>query len=303
MIVVTGATGHTGKPAAERLLAMGEKVRVIGRYLEKLETFVEQGAEAFVGNSEDRESMSEAFEGASAVYLVIPQRLDRSDFRAYQERTSDAYAAAVRNAGVRYAVTLSSIGAQHPDRTGPIVGLHNLETKLDAVSQLNVLHLRPGHFMENLFMAAGPIQSLGVFPGSRQPDLRLPWIATKDIGEYAAKRLADRDFSGSSTQELLGPRDVSMKEAARIVGRAIGKLGLGYTRSCAFATLESALMQMGLPEELRCVIDRNWDGRECRPVDAVQELRSPKNSDADDGRVVRDGVFFAPAYLGHAATA
>src|ERR1700732_334483 len=55
MIVVTGATGHTGKPAAERLLAKGEQVRVIGRYREKLETFVRQGAEAFVGNSEDRE--------------------------------------------------------------------------------------------------------------------------------------------------------------------------------------------------------------------------------------------------------
>jgi uncharacterized protein YbjT (DUF2867 family) len=300
MIVVTGATGHTGKPAAEGLLALGEKVRVIGRYREKLETFVERGAEAFVGNSEDRNSMSEAFEGASAVYLVIPQRLDRSDFRAYQERTSDAYAAAVRNAGVRYAVTLSSIGAQHPDRTGPIVGLHNLETKLDAVSQLNVLHLRPGHFMENLFMAAGPIRSLGVFPGSRQPDLRLPWIATKDIGEYAAKRLADRDFSGSSTQELLGPRDVSMKEAARIVGRAIGKLGLGYTQ-LPFATLESALMQMGLPKSSAALLIEIGMAENAGLL-TPQELRSPKNSTPTTVEWFATEVF-APAYLGHAATA
>jgi hypothetical protein len=110
--------------------------------------------------------MSKAFENASAVYLVIPQRLDRNDFRAYQERSSDAYAAAVGNTGVPYVVTLSSIGAPHADKTGPIVGLHNLEKKLDAIAQLNVLHLRPEHFMENLFMAAGPTRSLGPLSGS-----------------------------------------------------------------------------------------------------------------------------------------
>ena len=31
MIVVTGATGRTGKVTAEALLAKGEKVRVLGR--------------------------------------------------------------------------------------------------------------------------------------------------------------------------------------------------------------------------------------------------------------------------------
>jgi uncharacterized protein YbjT (DUF2867 family) len=51
MIVVTGATGHTGRAAAERLLAEGKTVRVIGRGREQLEPFVEQGAEAFIGNS------------------------------------------------------------------------------------------------------------------------------------------------------------------------------------------------------------------------------------------------------------
>ena len=53
--------------------------------------------------------------------------------------------------------------------------------------------------MENLFMAAGPIRSLGPLSGSRRSGLPLPWIATKDIGEYSAKHLEDRDFSSSST--------------------------------------------------------------------------------------------------------
>lgn len=42
MIVVTGATGHTGKPAVEALLARGETVRVIGRDAKKLESFTKR---------------------------------------------------------------------------------------------------------------------------------------------------------------------------------------------------------------------------------------------------------------------
>ena len=41
MIVVTGATGRTGRVAAEALLAKGEKVRVVGRDSKKLTTMVE----------------------------------------------------------------------------------------------------------------------------------------------------------------------------------------------------------------------------------------------------------------------
>ena len=70
---VSGATGHTGKAAAEALLARGEKVRVVGRDAKKLEPLAQKGAEAFVGNVEDAASMTKAFEGATAVYLVIPE--------------------------------------------------------------------------------------------------------------------------------------------------------------------------------------------------------------------------------------
>ena len=37
MIVIVGATGHTGRPAAEALLAKGEKIRAVGRDAKKLE--------------------------------------------------------------------------------------------------------------------------------------------------------------------------------------------------------------------------------------------------------------------------
>ena len=44
--------------------------------------------------------------------------------------------------GLRYAVHLSSCGAQVPEGTGPIAGLHSSEQKLNAISGLNVVHLR-----------------------------------------------------------------------------------------------------------------------------------------------------------------
>ena len=171
-------------------------LRVVGRDAKKLDQFVARGAEAFVGNVEDRHAMTKAFEGADAVYLVVPEDTSQPDLRAHQERVSDSYAAAVAYARVPYVVALSSIGAQHAEGTGPIVGLHNMEQKLNQVPDLNVLYLRPGYFMENLLLSIPPMRSMGILPGGLTGDLATPWIATKDIGEYAATRLDGARFFG-----------------------------------------------------------------------------------------------------------
>lgn len=248
MIVITGATGNTGRPAAEALLARGAKVRVIGRDAAKLEPLAKRGAEAFVGNAADASSMTRAFQGASAVYLVIPQA-QAEDPRAYQENVSDAYAAAVAAAKVPFVVALSSVGAQHAEKTGLIVGLHNLEEKLKKILGANLLCLRPTQFMENLLMSIAPLKMLGSLPGSAPGDVAQPWIAAKDIGMYAAKRLAARDFSNATVQEISGPRDLSGKELASIVGTAIEKPGLRYMQ-VPFMMLEPAFTQMGMSKKM-----------------------------------------------------
>src|ERR1700733_8980038 len=176
MIVVTLATGRTGSAATKALRAKGEKVRVVGRDAKKLTPLEQLGAEPFVGDVEDVTSMTEAFNGASAVYLVLPEDISQQDLRAHQERISDSYAAAITNAHVRFVVNLSSIGAQHAKNTGPIVGLHNQEQKLDRVTGLNVLHVRAAYFMENLFMSIEPLRSTGTLPGGLQADAQIPWI-------------------------------------------------------------------------------------------------------------------------------
>jgi uncharacterized protein YbjT (DUF2867 family) len=276
MIVITGATGNTGSVAAEALLAGGEKIRVVGRDPAKLERFSAKGAEAFVGNVESEADMVRAFTGATAVYLLIPQALHLEDFRAYQERISSAFTAAVAKCFVKYAVVLSSIGGQNAEKVGPIIGLHNMEEKLNRVPALNVLHLRPTHFMENLLMGIDGIRMMNVFPGAFPAEAAFPMIATKDIGHYAAARLAARDFSGHSTQELLGPSDVSMREAAAIIGRAIGKPNLAYVQM-PMMLLETALTGLGLPKSSAALVTEMWKGAN-EGLLAPQEKRSAKNT-------------------------
>jgi uncharacterized protein YbjT (DUF2867 family) len=243
---------------------------------------------------EDVESMTSGFGGASAVYLVLPEDLSQQDLRAHQERVSDSYAAAILKAHVPFVVNLSSIGAQHAESTGPIVGLHNQQRKLDQIAGLNVLHLRAAYFMENLFMSVAPLRSIGMLPGGLRADAPMPWIATQDIGAYAATRLAARDFSGSSIQELHGQRDLSMKEAASVVGNSIGKPNLEYVQMPS-AMLESALLQMDLPQKTAALIIEMRAGANAGLI-VPQEKRSGINTTPTTLEWFVERVF-APAYL------
>jgi len=245
MYVVTGATGNTGSVVAKQLLAKGKKVRAIGRNAERLQSLVAQGAEAFVANVADAAAISKAYAGAEGVYLMVPPDVANPDVLAYEERITDALSTAVAQAGVKYAVALSSIGADKPDKTGPVIGLHHLEEKLNRVSGLNVLHLRAGYFMENTLAQAGIIRSIGKAAGPLRGDLKLPLIATQDIGAAAADALLRLDFTGSATRELLGERDLSMAEATAIIGKAIEKPDLEYLQ-LPDEQLRPALQQLGM---------------------------------------------------------
>jgi uncharacterized protein YbjT (DUF2867 family) len=254
----------------------------------------------YVGNVEDAASMTSAFEGATAAYVLVPQALHLEDFRGYQERVSDAYAAAIANTRVPFVVSLSSLGAQHAEGTGPIVGLHNMEQKLNRIPGLNVLHLRPAHFMENLLMSIAPLRTMSLLPGPAPADMAFPWIATKDIGSYAAERLRARDFTGSSTQELLGPHNMSMKEVTAIVGGRIGKPHLSYMQ-VPFTMLEMALVQMGWPPTSAALFIEMGKAANAGLL-APQEQRSAKNTTPSTLEWFVTEVI-APAYLGKTTSA
>jgi uncharacterized protein YbjT (DUF2867 family) len=247
MYVILGASGNTGRIVAKDLLAHGEKVRVVGRNAAQLQPLVAQGAEAFVGDITNAGSLSLAFHKADAAYVMIPPNPTSNDFRGFQETVSDAIAAAVKNAGVKNVVSLSSFGADKDTGTGPVLGLHNLEQKLNQVEGSNVLHLRAGYFMENTLPQVGAIRMAGSAIGPVAPDLKLPMIATQDIGEAAADSLLHLGFRGKQTRELQGQRDLDYTEAAAIIGKAIGKPGLGYVQAPT-DQIRAAMVQMGMSD-------------------------------------------------------
>ncbi|MGA8538848.1 MAG: NmrA family NAD(P)-binding protein [Terriglobales bacterium] len=249
MYVVLGASGNTGHVVAKNLLARGQKVRVVGRNAAHLQPFAAEGAEIFVGDVTDASSLTKAMDRADAAYVMIPPNLTSNDPRAFQERVSDAIAIAIQNSGIKNVVALSSIGADKPSGTGPIVGLHNLEQKLNKIGATNVLYLRAGYFMENTLPQAGAIRMAGSAIGPIRGDIKLPMIATRDIGAAVADALVRLDCRGKQTRELLGQRDLDYNEAARIIGKAIGKPDLRYILA-PNDQVRAALVQMGMSDNV-----------------------------------------------------
>jgi uncharacterized protein YbjT (DUF2867 family) len=247
MYVVLGASGNTGRVVATNLLGQGQRVRVVGRNAAHLQSLATAGAEVFVGDITDASALSKAFQEADSAYVMIPPNPTSNDFRAYQERTSDAIAAAAQKAGVKNIVALSSFGADKSSGTGPVSGLHTLEQKLNQIGGANVLHLRAGYFMENTLPQVSVIRMAGSVLGPLKPNLKLPMIATRDIGAAAAAALVGLAFHGQQTQELHGQRDLDYTEATSIIGNAIGKPDLKYIQA-PDNQLRGALLQMGMSE-------------------------------------------------------
>jgi uncharacterized protein YbjT (DUF2867 family) len=294
--VILGASGNTGSIIADFLLSKGEQVRVVGRDARRLQRFVRNGAEAFAADWSDAEALSKAFSGARAAYLMLPPISSRED----QEQQSDAIAQAAKGSGLRHAVYLSSYGAHVPQGTGPIAGLYSSEQKLNAIGGLNVLHLRAAYFMENNLAAIGMIRGMGIFGHALLPDLKMPMIATRDVGDYAAQRLLALDFSGKQTRELLGERDLSMAEATALLARGIGKPDLRY-QQFPYDQIQQALTEMGFSPQKAAVYIEMFQAINAGVI-AAQEPRAPENTTPTSfEKFVQD--VFAPAYRANASAA
>lgn len=276
MYVITGATGHTGNVAARTLLARSQKVRVVGRNLDRLQALKAAGAEPFVADVTDAKRLTDAFRGAQAVYAMMPPNLTTNDVRGYQEQVSDAMATAIANAKVPFVVLLSSIGADKPDRTGPVVGLLIFEEKLNRIEGTNTLFVRAGYFMENTLAQVNAIKAIGKMAGPLRPDLKVPMIASRDIGAFVGEALLQANFQGKQTRELLGQRDLSMAEAAPIIGKAIGKPGLEYVQ-LPDDQVGTALMQFGMSKNCADLILEMAHSLNSGYMRAL-EPRSPKNT-------------------------
>ncbi len=300
MYVVLGATGNTGSLVAEALLATGEKVRAVSRSKERLAQLASRGAEAFQADLVDSAALTGAFDGARAVYFMVPPDVQSTDYRGQQSRVIEAGATALENAQVRYVVALSSFGADKESGLGPVSGLHGMETRLNRIPGLNVLHLRAGYFMENLLPQVQVIQNFGMTAGPLRADLPVPMIATRDIAAAAADALLKLDFSGQQIRELQGQRDVSYTEVARVVGAAIGKPTLAYMQLPPEQMIQALTAMGGSRNFAELIIEMSNginDGRM-----KTLEPRSATNTTPTSIETFVQEVF-VPAYRGKAASA
>lgn len=261
MIVITGATGKIGSQVASQLAAMGYKVRIMGRDAGSLARLTTVNIESVEGNMNDITFLTTAFKGATAVLLMLPPSREAADFGAFQDEVGLAQVGAVKNAGIKHIVFLSSQGAHDIEHTGTVKGLGRQETRLNALPpEVNVISLRPEAFMENSIDSLRLFQTIA---SPLRPDVRTGQIATRDIANFAAQRLSKLDFTGKTHQDLLGDREYSQSEIARIAGRAIGR-PLEYLQ-LSYADYQQKLVEAGMSENRAAMITERYkainDGR------------------------------------------
>ena len=245
--VVTGSLGHISKPLSQALIEAGHDVTIVTSKQENAQAIEALGATAAVGSVEDANFLTKTFTGADAVYTMVPPKWDATDWKGWIGKLGENYATAIKNAGVKYVVNLSSIGAHMPDGAGPVSGLHRVEQALNKLSDVNIMHLRPAYFYQNFYANIGMIKHAGIIGGNFGDD-KLPLIHPNDIAAVAAAALLDLNFKGHTIRYIVGDERTG-KEIASVIGNAIGKPDLPWIVFTDEQNLQGAV-QAGLPEEV-----------------------------------------------------
>lgn len=221
MFLVTGITGNTGGAAASALLATGQSVRALVRDPARAGVWAARGVDLVPGDVADGEDLRRALAGVRGAYVLVPPHGAHPDPIAHAGEVARAVRDASREAGLERLVLLSSEGAHLPSGTGPIQGLHAAEGILiDAAAR--VTFLRATYFQENWVSAFGVAREQGVLPSFlADTDRPRPMVATADIGRTAADLLMAPE--APPVVELKGPRDLTLREVASIVGAALGR--------------------------------------------------------------------------------
>lgn len=245
--VITGSLGHTGKPITEGLIKAGHTVTVITSKPDNAAAIEALGAKAAVGSVEDAAFLKEAFAGADAAYLLIPPKWDVMAWRSFQNQVADNYIDAIQTNDIRFAVLLSSVGADLGEGTGPVDGLYDTEQKLAKVNGLNSKFLRPGYFMANLFSQIGLAKNMGIM-GSNFGEDTLVLTHTSDIAAIALEELINLSFTGHQVRYIASDERTGA-DIARVLGEAVGKPETPWVVFTDEQNRQGAL-QAGLNEEI-----------------------------------------------------
>jgi len=220
MFVITGITGQVGSTLARNLLAQEHEVRAVVRDATKGNIWREQGCEVVVADMYDQQSLSRAFTGAEAVFILLPPNFDPSpDFSESCAIIANIFAA-LQESNPKKVVCLSTIGAQATQRN-LLSQLSEMESRLSHVS-MPIAFLRAAWFMENSVWDIVPARDQKVLHSLLQPlDKAFPMVATADVGRTAAQMMLEQ-WDGVRLVELEGPHRVTPLQIADSLGRLLG---------------------------------------------------------------------------------
>jgi uncharacterized protein YbjT (DUF2867 family) len=246
-IIITGSLGNISRPLSTKLAANGHNVTVISSDSNKSDQIKSIGATPAIGSVTDEGFLTETLSGADVVYLMIPTNFAAPDIKADIAATGQIYANAVKAAGIKKVVMLSSLGAHLPEGTGPIAGIHRAEEILKKLDGVDLLILRPAYFYNNFYDNIDMIKHAGIIGSNFGAHQQLALVDPEDIAAVAIENM-EKGFTGQSVIYVASDKP-TLGEVAAALGNAIGKPELPWVEF----TDEQAITGMtdaGLPDDI-----------------------------------------------------
>lgn len=211
-ILVTGATGNTGRAIVDALAERGAPVRAMVR-TEADRSKLRAGVEVVVADFEDAAAVAAALDGAERAYLVTPSA-ERAEEQ--QKRFADLAA----RAGTRHLVVLSQLGAREHS---PVRFLQYHAAVEQHVRDIGIGYtfLRPNLYFQGLLTFARSISTEGTF-FAPIGDAAVSAVDVRDIAAVAAAALTQAGHEGAS-YTLTGPEAITHSQIAAALTAALGR--------------------------------------------------------------------------------
>jgi len=246
-ITISGSLGNVGKPLTKKLIDKGNDVTVISNNSKRRPDIEALGARAAIGSVSDAAFLKEAFAGADAVFAMTPPNMGGNNVIANTTNAGKAFATAIKEAGVKRVVMLSSIGADLPGGNGPIAGLYNIEQLYSKLNNVAVTYLRAGYFYTNFYNDIPLIKGMGIIGANYPGTVKIPVAHPEDIAAAAAEELQNSS-TGKHVRYIVSDLRTP-DELAKAFGVAVGKPGLPWVEFTDEQALQG-MIQAGLPEEI-----------------------------------------------------
>jgi NAD(P)H dehydrogenase (quinone) len=213
MILITGAGGKTGKTVIKALVARSADVRAFVRSPVHGAALKEMGVgEIVIGAMDDPRALSQAAQGADAVYHICP------NVSPHEVAFGKAMIDAATRAGVQRLVYHSVLHPQieaMPHRWNKM----RVEEMLFS-AKLGVTILQPTAYMQNSLAEWDRMRGEGVYRVPYPVETRLSLVDLDDVAEAAALVLT-KDGHGGASYELVGTTPMNQIEIAETFGRVL----------------------------------------------------------------------------------